>query len=601
MSVLEIPRILFRGQCSWDPITTNNYSRFYDEDSCDPVPDIPPLDVSHFRQDAIAAVATEGSWNPHGTHRSSFFDTEVSGADLGDGVLTDDPFVGAPASFLGMLVDCEPYGSVSSQLFFDKMQFGIPGGCRITLPRRSRFIARYINFSRNSANWKIAGVASVVWQTSFAKADGLVVDAQNSPSLQALAQALEAEDVLGLTVRWNAYRTIYYDNPCLRNGSDSSAAADQALIAKLNTGGWQPNPARSLVVGVIGLWRKGEPASEPGDRALLSVPPGEVVATAHARLQGDRLTIDLQNSISEVDDLLSKQNLGTLSVVAVGETSAVAPVTLGTLSYPQYDRPSYERDCGIVTLKLTSEGRSAARSGLIQIRNGEGGIYLAEQRLRPLPVEHNRYVNGDDPATPAAVQLYDRGRPAGPGIDVTMYDGTTMAPIATAATDADGQVEFEIQPIPCGGSYPYVFAAQGQPAPAQLDTQLTPYMYVRSLPADEAIGRLAPTWANVYNYVLVNWNALAPCMDNWLRLDDPDQVRAYAPVLRRLTDPGFFENYTYMPVTRDMTTGERTLLYAFLDGPQDDQRPAAAMLRGEAPAKPPLRNLAKLSRAMRSG
>ena len=61
---------------------------------------------------------------------------------------------------------------------------------------------------------------------------------------------------------------------------------------------------------------------------------------------------------------------------------------------------------------------------------------------------------------------------------------------------------------------------------------------------------------------------MAPCMDNWLKLDDPVQVKAYAHVLKRLTDPANFEAYRFMPVTRDMSPGARTLLYKFLDGEQ---------------------------------
>ena len=62
---------------------------------------------------------------------------------------------------------------------------------------------------------------------------------------------------------------------------------------------------------------------------------------------------------------------------------------------------------------------------------------------------------------------------------------------------------------------------------------------------------------------------MAPCMDNWLDLADPAQVHAFGAVLRKLTDPANFELYRYMPVVRDMTQGERTLLWAFLDSPLD--------------------------------
>ena len=608
MSVLETPRILFRGQVSWDPIVTNNYPRFYDENTAEsalPGAASAQEQVTAFRQQAIGAVAG-GNWNPHGTHRSTFFETEVTGVDVGHGVETDDPFVGTPIGLLGMLVDCEPYGSVSSQLFFDEMTFGIPGGCLVSCPRSSRMTARYINFNRNSDNTMIAGVASVVWQTSFAKTDGLSLDPHGSPALRALDAALPDDDVLGLTVRWNSYRTIYYDDPALRNRSPRAAVAAADLTGRLITGGFQPNPARSLVVGVLGLWRRGEPAHEPGDRPLLAVQVGEVVATAHARVEGHRLTIDLCNSVAEVDEILTKQNLGTLSVVAVGPDGHTV-ATLGSLAYHQYDRAAYETGAGIVSIELAPDLVEVAADNDIELRAVDGTRYLAETELWAVPTEPNRYLDEGDPATTTAVQVYVRGVPGPAGIDVTRYDASGAAPVLVdhETTDADGVVQFPIEPMAGGGLTPYLFVCGPDPqTPVQLDTQLTPYMYVRTLPADEAIGSLQPTWDNVYSGVLANWNAMAPCMDNWLRLDDPEQVRAYAPVLKKLTDPSRFESFRFMPVTRDMTVGERTLLWSFLDAPPEaDQSATESLDAGQAeppaPRTPPRRDLAKLSRAMR--
>jgi hypothetical protein len=328
MSVLEIPHILFRGKIAWDPITTNNYNTMYDEASASWA-QIPAETAKGFRDEAIIAVEN-GSWNPGGTHRSTFFDTQISGVDTGAGVATDDPFVKAPVSFQGMLVDCEPYGTFSSQLFFDSLSLGIAGGCRIYAPRTTRFTARYINFARNGANQMIAGIASVIWQTAFAKTDGLEIDAFDSPALQALAKAVEDPDVLGLTVRWNSYFTVYYDDPLLGDASDKAKQSERkaahvaALQAKLKGGGFQPNPARSDVVGVVGLWRKGEPIHEPGDRALLSAEGNVAFGTAFARLDGNTLTLDLGNSVSEVDLALTKQDLGTIDVVS--RRSAALPM-----------------------------------------------------------------------------------------------------------------------------------------------------------------------------------------------------------------------------------------------------------------------------------
>jgi hypothetical protein len=214
-------------------------------------------------------VATLQSWNPHGTHRSSLVNTTVGGFDLGQGLIINDPFVSTPVNLTGMLVDLEPFGGFTSQIFFDKMVFGVDGGYRILAPRSARFTDRYVNLSRTTYPAFHAGIASVIWQTSFAKTDGLLIDSFDSPALQALAAALEEESVLGLTVRINTYCTVYYNNPSLTNTNSGSDA--KQLIAKLNTGGFQPNPAVSLVVGVVGLWRSDEPVGEPGDRAMIQV------------------------------------------------------------------------------------------------------------------------------------------------------------------------------------------------------------------------------------------------------------------------------------------------------------------------------------------
>jgi hypothetical protein len=93
-------------------------------------------------------------------------------------------------------------------------------------------------------------------------------------------------------------------------------------------------------------------------------------------------------------------------------------------------------------------------------------------------------------------------------------------------------------------------------------------------------------------------------MDNWLDLASPDQVRAHAAVLKRLTDPANFESFLFMPVTRDMTAGERTLLNAFLDGPAPEAAaaapaPLAFAAERAAEEERPLSGRAALSRALR--
>jgi len=592
MSVLETPRIYFKGAVTWDPITTNNYDSNYDESAGETLFPGVAGKVKAFREQAINSVATGGNWNPHGTHRATFYDTAISGLDLGAGAITGDPFVTAAVNFTGMLVDLEPFGAFSSQLFFDSMRFGVEGGYQIFAPRTYRFTDRYINFGRNSANTMIAGVASVVWQTSFPKTAGLRIDAFDSPVLRSLAAAIQPDDVLGLTVQFNAYRTVYYDNPDLTNGSPAARAAGQALIAKLKAGGFQPNPARSLIVGVIGLWRKGEPAHEPGDRALLQ--GNSPLGSAFARLGQSSLTLDLSNSVPEIDKNLTKQDLGVLTVVAV-DPATQASTTLGSIPYTQYDRGAYEATSGIVTIPLETAAAQSAATQNLELRDSTGAAQLSEAPQRLLPAAPNLYLDeGESAAT--SFQLYERGRPAAASVPVVLVQmnaaGGGSVNTTRVTTDVNGVLSIPLTGH-SGGITAYVPSLSAAEFPGNgINPQVNTYMYVRMRPADAAIAGLAPTWDNVYANVLANWNAMAPCMDNWLKLDDPAQVKAFAGMLKRLTDPSAIESFRFMPVTRDMTPGQRTLLYRFLD----------AHIAATEPKKPEhARNFAELSRSMRRG
>lgn len=596
MSVLETPRLIFRGQLSWDPIVTNNSSLQYDEADSTTVFNSCAGDVAAFRKAAIAAVIGKrangqefiSNWNPHGTHRSTFYDTTVVGVDTGSGPITDDPVVNVPVSFTGMLVDLEPYGSDTSQLFFDAMSFGIDGGCRVFAPRTARMTARYVNFSRNRAGF-IAGIASVVWQTSFPKTAGLQLDSHDSPALQQLATMLQDDDVLGLTVRWNAYRTLYFDS---LNPSQDNLAVARQLQARLTGGGFQPNPARSVVVGVLGLWRRGEPASEPGDRALLTQQEG-VIASAHVRLSSDQLTLDLANSVPETGLDLRKADLGDLTAVAVGPDGTTVVATLGTFGYDAYRREAYEATAGVVSIEVDPAAAKVAETADIQLRQQDGTVLLSETALRAIPAAPNIYLDEGETTT-LAVAVLDRGKPAAAGVDVTLANPVTASAAAvTNTTDARGIAVFSLAGTQGQVEGFVLVPGKGAPIPAGIDPQTTTYVYVRTLPADSNVARLEPSWANVHGRVLRNWQAMAPCMDNWLNLGDPDQVKSFAGILRRLTAKSSFESFRFMPVTRDMTAGERTLLYAFLDG---TEAPVVALAEAVAPKSP-----GQLSRAMRGG
>ncbi len=584
MSVLDTPRVYFRGQMTWDPIVTNNYEQLYDLATSKPT--LGGGTVAAYRERARLAVPG-GNWNPHGTHRSTFFETTVSGVDLGEGLLTDDALVGVPVSFTGKLVDLDPYGATSSQLFFDELSCGIQGGSQILAPRAAPMVARRINFARNTGYQVIAGVASVVWQASFPGDGGLAVHPRGSEALTRLEELLQDDDVVGLTVRINCYRTMYYDSEA------PTPQQSQDLADRIAQGGFHPNPARSLLVGVIGLWRRGEAPAVPGDRVLARA-DNSPVWTAFAKLGEAGLAVDLADSVPETSFEVPKLDLGPLTVVAKADGG---DVTLGTLSYADYDTGAYEATSGIVTLPLDPAQATAAAGSDLEVRAADGTALLTEQPLSVTADPPNLYLEeGEQGSLTLRARL--RGRRPGAPVSVTLVEVGGPLPPLQVQTDADGEVTIAINGGRAG-SWTWVLVPwQGTPPalPSGLDTGLSEYVVLRTTPADAQIAAMEPTWENVHRFVLRDWEAVAPCMDNWLLLGDEQQVRAYAGLVRRLTSRDRFDDYTYMPVTRDLTRGQRTLLHRWCDevtgdvmaGDAPDAVPEAALTADAAPeAKDP--------------
>lgn len=554
MSVLDTPRVYFRGEITWDPMVTNNFDQLYD--LATGKPKLNGGTAADYREQARQTIV-QGNWNVHGTHRSAFVETTVSGVDRGRGLELDDPLVGVPVAFAGMLVDLDPYGSSSSQLFFDSLSVGIDGGCQIRARRNGPLVARRINFARNSGYRVIAGVASVVWQGSFATGDRLAVRPHGSPALQAMAELLESGQARGLTVRFNAYRTAYYGTP---EPTDEDSAD---LAAQIAAGGFHPNPARSVMVGVIGPWFDGEPPAVPGDRVLARAARSPV-STGFAKVAGGRLSVDLANSVPETGFDLVKADLGPLSVVA---RTRGGDVTLGSVPYAGYDAAAYDATSGIVDLSLDDAAATAAANGDLEVRAANGVPLLREQRLTVCADQANVYLEEGEGAA-VRLRVFERGGRLTSPASVMLVEvgGSTSLP-SSVETDAAGEVTVPVSGT-TAGSWTWMavpWRGQPPPPPPRLVPDQNEYFSLRVTPADAGIAALDPTWQNVYENVLRDWEALAPCMDNWLRLGDEQQCRAYAPLIKELTSRARFDDFRYMPVTRDLSRGQRALLHRWCD------------------------------------
>jgi hypothetical protein len=277
--------------------------------------------------------------------------------------------------------------------------------------------------------------------------------------------------------------------------------------------------------------------------------------------------LDLSNSLPEVDQDLKKKDLGKLEVGTV-DTDGTNFTHLAFFDYSQYDRQAYEASAGLVTVDLPA---GAGITKELQVRDSSKQPQFRELALRAIPVKPNIYLNEGDQVT-ASIQVYQRGEPLKTQVPVTLFEmdssGGVIVNTTSTKTDANGVLSLPL-PSAKGQVIAYVPSVNSEDRPTQngINPQICTYQYIRVHPADQDIASLPPTWANVYEKVLANWNAMAPCMDNWLDLNNPNQVKAYAPIIKRLTDPANFEHYRYMPIVRDLSPGQRALLYKFLDGP----------------------------------
>ena len=576
MSVLSFPRLYLRGTMSWDPIVSNNAAAAYDLVT-GRARLRPGETTPEFRRRLIASTARRGDWNYFGTHRCALEQTTVVGAAAtpGDREVEHDPLLGAPVELVGKLVDIDPTDTCS-QIFFDELTVGIPGHPHLRARPRRRMSSRWLNFARNRGNLPIAGNASAAWQAVFPAVEVDIVRAGQSPLLTTLQEALGDPHARGLMLRLCTYRTQYF------NGRLETGDEQPALLAELQQlheqGKPVSNPANSLVVGMIGVWTEGDSESVPGGRQLLAsrtapLPVGPAAAELHpdARV----LSLDLSNTIPELDRNLEKADLGPITVYVTADGNQKE---LGRIEGSAYGRVAYEARAGIVDIDLPPTLNLAlfARGRLYMETQTPGGpvVLSVERQLTASCDDCNVYLDEGEPRT-LVIRVRERGEVPTRSVSllVASYDaGMSLAgaPVELPVL-SDGTAQLEIRGEAPGcrhlGFLP--FTGPKPTPPSRLDLSTGQFTSVRTLPFDDALEAAtadrALTWEFIYANVLQTYDAIAPRMSVILDLADTDAVQTFARRLKEVTSAELFESAKYMPVTRDLSRGKRTLLHRFCD------------------------------------
>jgi hypothetical protein len=573
MSVLGFPRLYLRGRISWDPIVSNNGPPDYDAVNAT-VGFRPGETAGQFRQRHIEAL--RGDWNYFGTHRAAFESVVITGGErAAHRFEPDDPLVGAPVELEGKLVDLDPYGVHTSQIFFDQLVVGAGARPRLTGKPLARMSSRWLTFRRNLGRLPIAGGAGATFQAVFPRESLDLDHAGRSPLLDAFRDRLKERRARGLMLRMSVYATLYF-----RNGVENRlppAASVAELKAHYQADRAVSNPAYGAVVGVIGLWRDDEVGAVPGGRLLIPSEGAVAPVAFEVDEPGKLLSLDLTAAVPELNVELDKQDFGALEVGWRSSAPEGQELRLADLPAEAYARPDYDARSGIIDLDLSAaQIRTVAHEpGALFLRSKAGASQpfdLEERVLTATPELANVYL---DPGTswrlPVVVQ--ERGQRVARPLQllVATYDldgdltGQRVIPVEEGRALVEGVAEnpglFTLAYFPFGGTPP-------EP-PRGMDSGLIStgaFTAFRVLPADVELGAVPDaelTWDLVYRSVLMGYDAIAPRMSHVIRLDHGDAVATFARRFLEVTDPANFESGRYMPVTRDLSAGKRTLLRRF--------------------------------------
>lgn len=644
MSVLQYPRIHFTGEIDWNPSTVNNSpSRGYDKTNVkvdlSKVPGVSKPDelLDHLLAEALdekgrPTAYPNGGWNVYGDHGCWFHDTRVCSVDLGEGPISfgdavitskiqisrdpnDEP---KPDSYEDpwepwrrknpVLVDVDPEGGdTTSQVFFDLFRVGIGAGAGFTASACSPMYARWPNRQRNlkptegnglKAPYMAMAPIGVVWQATLKPSDWKT---EGSEVLKRLSNPVFCGSGL-LVVRFAAYRTLYYcaNSELLRElQGETRVDPMKGLLKRYGDREVVYNPARSAVVGTIGVAQEDELRTANTDRLL--VPVGKLKPTppfrfdmevqlgpVAARVDGDKLSLDVINTFPENCGELKKYKWPEeFMIKARGCTGPIAKV-----GFEQYGTDRYRHGGGILDFGIPEEARKAASEGILEISYG-GQTVLKEQELivdtdqrgvwidmeETVTVEFQVRRRGEKPDACLTIGLYwghedqatnelvwDRldhpDCPEKPWVEI-LDDDPSAVPVH------NGVARIRLKPH-CPGTCILVVVPYDKGERPDLPKRLTKFervaatfVAVRVLPLNN---EKDDKYEAMFEEVLEVFELIYPTTykDRMFSSYDLPEVIAYLNAIKERTAKGETAS-RYMPITRDLSNSRREYLIRVLE------------------------------------
>ncbi|BCQ65197.1 MULTISPECIES: hypothetical protein [Pseudomonas] len=535
---------------------------------------------------------TAGGWNHYGQHVVTLDQVAISSQGTPGNISTQGDLVGEPFYLLGsvdpvtgaapvtgpMMVDLDPTGTSTSQIYLGGLQIGNSTPPQLlvkgnTVCSSYDLAQRIIDPEQDAPG---SNTISGSFQVTFSR-DQIISYNRDNPLLRAI---IEAPGATGIVVRFVMFEM------CPRM-TTPQLDADYAAHR------YTSNPSIGRVVGTLAPAFAGEPLIVTPGRQL-SNPSTRSVGYASV-LDNNLLSLDMLNIIpkqafrSDRTDNTSpigpNANFGQVSISA-GSTLLS---TLDPLRSPLFDYYVYG---GIVDLPLTAEQRQAASLELLSIKaplthydTSDGtpvaiNVNALEQPYRLSSNQRNLYLEDYPKGVEITLQLSQLGQPVNKDtvISITAGPANTFVKAPYKASQYWDFLDFEPRQTVKAGQSGVTFKVTLKPGCEALagfaaltckveDGKSNGFFINLRKFATTDFG-IAPgsavTWDQVYKNVLRFHYLAFPAMSRYIALNQQDAVWGSRQMILLRTSQEYLGTTLYMPVVRSMSASQRALLKCWL-------------------------------------
>lgn len=592
MSYLDGPRVNFWGGASTNVDTANNTGhRLVDLVTIEVISgDSDDEIIARLRQPTSQPASdpmsrgpepyyTVAGWNYYGDHQVAYLGAKVSSSGRPGAVRTDGDLQGQPVYLLGSLdpqsgdgpyagpvmVDLDPTSGQTTQIYVGGLQIGGAGGAPPALLVRAdtRCHAHFLGLRYDQATTQppFLTPGSVFASGTFQVAFPMEAVVEADRGVPIVAALLDAPGAVGIVVRFALFEFMPgLDTEELVQGYEDNRNPD--------------NPSLGRVIGTIGPWLAGEPATCPPGRLLANQNLGGAQGLALLDGANRRLTLDLvsalqgqalrQDSKDNTSPIGPNVDYGDLEV----SVSGGGPVAT-TPSLPD----TYYLYGGLYDLELADDSAvERLASQPIRVSGTRNDLDLLESPLRIYGDPRNLYLDELGGGTTLEVTVRELGGPV---------RGDTVLALSTSAsgTLADPRfLDFPPQVTVAQGSDRASVAVSdngGGPGFLALDFAAPGsagyFVNFRKYPQDDfgptiAAGNIP--WQLVYERCLRFYYLLFPAMSRRIPLDDEATITAVAGEILKRTSDRYRGTTLYMPLTRSLSPGKVALLRAYLEQQQ---------------------------------